>query len=1451
MYFGYLPMIPIGKLADYDIEVPVVRTVTGNEIKYVGAVELQIKLDYETSGIHRSVPALVLVMDESVPTRPTEGEHYCLIGMNVIETCSIYRKRPRGEWCEMDPVYTNLLKVAEIEDQQDGRLGTVRLADSLTLEAGEEKTIKCVFRSKVTGVRATVLTECNHSLAKFVPVLQDVNLRTLSRVTIPIKNTRDTKLTLGRGVVVGVAYISESPFTLQRRDIQCLAEMAQLQVEEHTETEEFLQSAGGTGLRETEDLDLTPDMRQLWEHVETQRQHLEDGQYLDLLSVLLDNSKVFSKSEYDIGKVEGVKHAFNLIDDVPFKVRNRNVPPRMFVAAKEHINQLLQKGIIRHSTSPYSSAPLFIQKPDGRVRMVTDLRHLNAKTVRDNYALPRIDDILPHLAGNRYFTKMDIRSGYYNIEIEERDKEKTAFSTPFGLFEYNRMVQGAKTSAATFQRCMENVLKPLLYEGCIAFLDDVIIYSKTVEEHLEILDQALKLMQKAGLKIHPGKCTILAKEILYLGHTITEHGIQANPEKTACLTDWPQIRTVKDLMSFLGFCGYFRRHIPHFSGIAKPLVALTQGVKYKPKDPFGPPTKHPALERDITDEWSEECQKAREKLIQCLTNPPLLAFPNMTKTFILHVDACTTGLGAVLLQYGDDDKLHPVCYASRALKKSECNYPVYKLEFLALKWAVTEKFHMYLYGSPFKVYTDNNPLTYIHTTLKVDATSQRWLAALGDYDFTIHYKPGTTNVDADILSRLAKAKDISCDHISAFIEGKDPIIQYVDVSALEVECGAVRANINWTDVQNQDFEFKEVMRLVKMNEDVRPADFPRNYRRLFYQKHKMYFNESGILCKKADFEGQDYELIVLPHCALPLVLNALHNESGHFGIERTASLFRRRFYYPGYAQVISDYIGSCVPCVTKKSTKKKHGMLGEVSARRPFETLSMDFLSIENDKSGYGHVLIVTDVFTKYAYAFPTKNEKATTVAKLLVDKVFSVFGLPQKLLSDRGRNFESKVIEQLCKLLGIKKVFTCPYNPKSDSVCERFNRTLIGMLGTLSEQKRQDWHKYVPHLVGVYNSTQHSSTGFSPFELMFGRKSRLPVDQYLGTNPIETEYDDVGQYIEELRERMEFVHALAQQSQDHSHSMNKYRYDQKVSEEILEPGDWVFVRNVGVKGMHKLAPTYLPEVFQVLRCVDGNPRVYEIRNLTRPRRKNRILHVDMLLKVTGIEEEFNRTHLPGYAALDQEVSGEEIAELFRTGGTLPSPKLDRDPGLETKDQGRNLGRKARYGLRSATKVLQKVDDESSETDSDEDEELFLIRSVPQPQESQPLPEQVSQQDEDQASSQGDELVEPQEEGLVEDVEDREPHVMDPQVPALDTEPLVVEEVEVEEEVPAQLPQELLPKEASRGPASAAATRRAPKVKRDDYPRRDRKKTQHYGDPVTYAMDVHGFRKYLGPIIHV
>ena len=333
-------------------------------------------------------------------------------------------------------------------------------------------------------------------------------------------------------------------------------------------------------------------------------------------------------------------------------------------------------------------------------------------------------------------------------------------------------------------------------------------------------------------------------------------------------------------------------------------------------------------------------------------------------------------------------------------------------------------------------------------------------------------------------------------------------------------------------------------------------------------------------------------------------------------------------------------------------------------------------------------MLVVTDVFTKYAFAFPTKNELATTVAKLLVDNIFSVFGIPENLLSDQGRNFESEVIKQLCCLLDIKKIFTCPYSPRSDAICERFNRTMIDMLGTLNEEKKDSWSKHLLHMCNMYNSSTHSSTGFSPFELIFGRKSRLPVDLFMGTNPLEAEFSSIKEYVRSLKSKLEFTHELARQNMDMSHLRNKHRYDQKVNELLLKPGDRVLVKNVGLRGPHKLSTVWLPHVYRVIREVHGNPRVYELESVSHSRRKNRVLHVDMLKKINDLERLHARTHVPGYLDIessDDDFDDHALGKLF---GDDAGPELTipvQQPGKSKTHENRKVDRRA-YNLRSRSR---------------------------------------------------------------------------------------------------------------------------------------------------------------------
>ena len=359
--------------------------------------------------------------------------------------------------------------------------------------------------------------------------------------------------------------------------------------------------------------------------------------------------------------------------------------------------------------------------------------------------MPRIEQTLEHLKGSKVFSTLDLTSGYWQVEMAEECKQFTAFTVgPLGFYECEAMPFGATNAPATFQRLMEECLGDLNLNWCIVYLDDVIVFSSTPEEHLERLEAVFKKLSDAGLKLKPSKCKFFQSSLTYLGHLISEEGIATDPSKIQAVKEWPVPESVSQVKSFLGFVGYYRRFIKGFSKIARPLYALTKGLESQSKR---------IVQRAMVI-WGEEEQRAFDQLKQACITAPISGYPDYELPFILHTDSSTEGLGAVLYQK-QQGGTKVIAYASRALSKSETNYAPHKLEFLALKWAVTEKFKEYLYGSNvFEAYTDNNPLTYILTSAKLDACGQRWVAELANNNFNLHYKPGSTNVDADRLSRI-------------------------------------------------------------------------------------------------------------------------------------------------------------------------------------------------------------------------------------------------------------------------------------------------------------------------------------------------------------------------------------------------------------------------------------------------------------------------------------------------------------------------------------------------------------------------------------------------------------------------------------------------------------------------------------------------------------------------
>ena len=947
-----------------------------------------------------------------------------------------------------------------------------------------------------------------------------------------------------------------------------------------------------------------------------------------LVDKLLQHKDKFSQSDVDMGHHQRTQHEIHLTDPHPFKERHRRIPPGMLQQVKEHLQQMLDSGIIRPSQSPFSSEVVWVRKKDGSLRQCVDYRRLNARTIKDNYCLPRIEEILDSLAGAKYFTVLDLKSGYHQVEIREDHKERTAFSVaPLGFYEYNRMAMGLANAPATYQRLMENVLGDLHLTICMVFLDDIIVFGNSFEEHLSRLEQVLIRLGENGLKLNPKKCSFCQERVKYVGHIVSEQGIETDPEKIEKVRDWPRPETAEDVRRFLGFCGYYRRFVRDFAKIAKPLNELMPSPLKNKKG-----KKSPSASTRKPWHWDEEQESAFQTLKARLTSPPILAFADYSKPFELHCDASGCGLGGVLYQEQNGQK-RVIAYASRGLSKSEANYPAHKLEFLALKWSITEKFHDYLFGHKFTVFTDNNPLTYVLTSARLDATGHRWLAALAAYDFNILYKPGANNSDADGLSRLPTAPDlgIDCHHIpvesvqqvckssqaKSYIEGLAFSAGVVDDSfdppGQVLHCLSDKQIIN---AQRNDPALGLWLEALENNSRPKKTIISSSaegatHRSLFQVADKLSLID-GKLYREVESDGRTIKQLVLPRCYIPDVFKMLHTNIGHPGRDRTMSLLRDRFYWPGMYSDVEQMIEGCSRCIRRKAPDQRRVPLVNIKTTHPLELVCIDFLTLESSKGGYQHILVITDHFTRFATAIPTRNQTAKTTADALFNGFIVHYGIPKKLHSDQGANFESRLIRELCAVMGCDKSRTTPYHPMGNGMTERFNRTLLSMLGTLEPHQKADWKTHVAPLVHAYNCTRHESTQFSPYSLMFGRDPNLPVDLTFGLSG-DQQAQPLTKYVDNLRNRLKESFELATANADKARRKQKAHYDLKSRPADLLIDDRVLVKKVAFgEGKHKLADHWEEEVYKVVDKPNADIPVFVVAGEKSGRQ--RTLHKNLLL---------------------------------------------------------------------------------------------------------------------------------------------------------------------------------------------------------------------------------------------
>ena len=582
-------------------------------------------------------------------------------------------------------------------------------------------------------------------------------------------------------------------------------------------------------------------------------------------------------------------------------------------------------------------------------------------------------------------------------------------------------------------------------------------------------------------------------------------------------------------------------------------------------------------------------------------NASILAFPDYKLPFILHTDSSTEGLGAVLYQ-NQDGKLRVIAYASRSVTKTESNYPTHKLEFLALKWTICEKFHEYLYGStPFEVYTDNNPLTYVLTTAKLDACGQRWVAKLANYNFTIQYRSGQSNVEADALSRISWPKvldgtdtvdveNMDTHIVNAIITGaqsKSSLIESIssspEIVPKELISDSNEPPLDWFKLQRADPNLATIIHLMESDQLYKRKPYKKDsadVKSLLRIKKSLVLTK-GILFRKSFTDNTSSKKIiwqlVIPKTHRHKAILGCHDEVGHQGRVRTLSLLRERFFGPNMQVEATQHIAKCSRCLKRKSTPQV-APLQPILVSQPLELVHLDYLTLEPSKGNIENVLVITDHFTRYALAYASKTQTAQATARILWDNFICHYGFPEQFISDQGRNFESDLIQELCKIAGVKKLHTTPYHPQSNGQC-----------------------------------TKHASTTCSPYYLMFGRHPRLPIDVAFGLHkPNCSDNCSKSRYIQKLRRRLNYAHKKASKYSSEQAQKYKTSYDKSVKGPQLQVNDLVLVKIVAHKARHKIQDKWESEEYIVIeQPIPGTP-VYRVRPVTGT--KVRTLHRNLLL---------------------------------------------------------------------------------------------------------------------------------------------------------------------------------------------------------------------------------------------
>lgn len=936
----------------------------------------------------------------------------------------------------------------------------------------------------------------------------------------------------------------------------------------------------------------------------------------DFTKLLIKYQNTFSKSPDDLGRTQLVEHHINTGQAAPIRQPTRRLPFGKRQMEKDEVQRMLKLGVIAPSNSSWSSPVVLVHKKNSPTpRFCVDYRKVNELTLKDAYQIPRVDECLDALSGSNWFGCVNLNSGFWQLGMDDQSKCKTAFSTSQGLYQFNVMPFGLANAPSSFERLMENVLRGLQWEECLLYLDDIIIPAATVPESLKRMENVFQRLQDAGLKLKPSKCIFFQKSVKFLGHIVSASGVQTNPEKTEAVQNWPRPKKQRHVRSFLGLCSYYRRFVVQYAEIARPL--------------------HKLCEKNVVFEWNDECENSFNKLKKALVSPPILAYPQLGIQFILDTDASDKAVGAVLSQ-NQDDKERVIAYMSKSMNKHEQNYCVTRKELLAVICAL-RKFHSYLYGQTILLRTDNAAVSWMRTLKTPTGQVTRWLQELNTYDLEVIHRPGLKHRNADALSRNPCKTCSRQERAGPDSDSDDEIPEKEAISSVravtrsqtvtnrnqQILSGWIAPSIRQSQLEDNNISYLFTLYEQKcLKPDWNDVSDKSKDLKILWRMWDRFEICKGVLYIQwyTEFEEKQLRLVV-PEKYRGTVMKYYHDipTAAHLGSEKTLGKIKQIFFWPCMKQYVKEYIHQCDRCAARSPCmpKKSRAPLGTYNVGAPMERIAIDILGpLPVMKNGNKFCLVITDCFTKWTEAYGIPNQEASTVAQKIINEFVCRFGAPLQIHTDQGTHFESHLFRQMCDLLCIEKTRTTSFRPQSNGSVERLNRTLLKMLSNYCETNQHSWEEYLPQVLLAYRSSIHSTTGFTPNFLTFGRDVTLPLKAVIA-RPDEEEksYEDVHEFVKDLHQKMKYAHDVARTNLKRNTQYQKRHYDVKSKTRSFNIGQAVWLsdltRKIGV--CHKLSPKWKGP-FIITRKID------DVTCIVKKTKKQtaKAYHVDRLMPYRG-----------------------------------------------------------------------------------------------------------------------------------------------------------------------------------------------------------------------------------------